>query len=246
MTVYVGAERKRWAVHEKLLTSQSDYFKRAISSMDRRKIFKGKKGSAEPGESGGSDDPDSLDLPDDDPKLFALTVRWLYGMTFAGRYEFAPVVAAVAGAEDVTVRDYMALYVLGTKLGIEGLKNAAINVVYDHYHAGLSSPSSGVERRRCPDLRDVRYVFENTAEDAQLRRLLIVSTLFYLFSSKDLPGNLPPEWEGVLRSNGDIGWELIKMVNGWRWVMGASCPSMTIKKRCSFHEHTDGGQRCDD
>lgn len=243
VNVYVGPERKKWAVHEKLLTSQSDYFKLAFNTKDLKRTMN--VDQQPPTSSGSTDDSDSLDLPDDDPKLFAMAIRWLYGITFAGRCEFPPV---GTDGTDVSVRDYMALYVLASKLGVEGLKNAAVNVVYDYYHAGVAIG----EKRRCPDLRDVRFVFERTGEDAQMRRLLVVSTLFYLFSRKDNSSSnnnadsLPAEWEEVLRSTGEIGWELIKMVNTWKWVMGAGCPAMTIKKRCSFHEHTEGGARCDD
>lgn len=242
MSVYVGSERKKWAVHEKLLTSQSEFFRQALSSKEPR-VITDTPSTSTPGS--GTPDPDSLNLPDDDPKLFAMAVRWLYGVTFAGQCEFQPV---GGDGPDVTVRDYMALYVLASKLEIEGLKNAAINVVYDYYHSGIIVG----EKRRCPDLRDVRFVFDHTPEESQMRRLLVVSILFYLFNRKDKnlsgnPGGLPAEWEEVLRANGSIGWELIKMLNSWKWIMGQPCPAMTIKKRCSFHEHSaEGGASCDD
>lgn len=237
MDVFVGPQRKKWAIHEKLLTSQSEYFRLAIGVMDRGR----------PGDASGSGNigSDSIELPDDDPKLFAMAVRWLYGITFAGRCEFPKVDGE---SSDVTVRDYMGLYVLASKLVIEGLKNASISVVYDYFHAGVSPG----DKRRCPDLRDVRFVFDNTVEDSQMRHLLIVSTLFYLFGRKDrtiLSSStcLPTEWEEVLRSRGDIAWELIKMMGTWNWVIGGNCPNMRVKGRCYFHDHTgDSVGRCED
>jgi hypothetical protein len=233
VNIHVGGDRKKWALHERLLSSHSEYFRKAIEA-NRSKA--GNNAVA------ASDQSNRIDLPNDDPKLFAMAVRWLYGITFAGKFEF-PVPIAAGGESrsgDISVHDYMALYVMATKLEIQGLKNAAVDAIYHFYHGDGAVEEGG--KRRCPDLRDVKYVFENTVADAPIRRLLVVSTLFYLFSRKNERQSnlLPDEWEEVIRSSGDIGWEIIKMVYSWNWVLGSNCPAMAVKKPCSFHEHGEG------
>jgi hypothetical protein len=53
-------------VHEKLLVSQSEYFKEYFS----------------PDADGDKKRPEEMKLPDEEPKLFALFIRWLYGTAF--------------------------------------------------------------------------------------------------------------------------------------------------------------------
>jgi hypothetical protein len=73
-------------VHEKLLVSQSEFFKGHFAQGD-----------------------DEMKLPDDEPKLFALFIRWLYGTAFlpsggARNFRFLPPVAT----NGLTVRYYYA------------------------------------------------------------------------------------------------------------------------------------------
>ncbi|KAL1879105.1 hypothetical protein VTK73DRAFT_7329 [Phialemonium thermophilum] len=260
VNVYVGREARQWSIHEKLFASKSSFFREEFyklkNQQDNKYALGARKRPAseldQPDKANaagnpitaqsmrGDEDKLSLELPGEDPKLFAVVVRWVYGVTFAKRCDLATM-----GTSSLTVRERMALYILACKLDIEGLKNAAVDLVYDHFHAGLNPG----DKRRCPDMRDVQYVFDHTPEGSPLRRLLIVTSLFYLFSVKD-PGEagieLPQSWKAVLVSNGEIGFEIIKMANSWRWVIGITCPSMTIKKRCSFHEHTDGLVVCEE
>lgn len=60
VTVIVGYEEKRWTVHEKLLVSQSEFFRNHFAQENVTEIR----------------------LPREDPRLFALFIRWLYGTAF--------------------------------------------------------------------------------------------------------------------------------------------------------------------
>ncbi|KAK3321187.1 hypothetical protein B0T19DRAFT_466468 [Cercophora scortea] len=224
VTVAIGPELKKWAVHEKLLSSKSVYFDR---------VFNGDE-DTEPS--------DELHLPLEEPKLFGLLIRWLYGTAFATSggtriFRFAP-----PDEKETTVRDYLGLYMLGAKLSIAGVRNAAIDALYAHFAEPLEAHSELAPR--CPDLADVKYVFDNTDENCQLRRLLIAHTLFFLFNKKrTVPASgsggsaFPAEWDDeVLRSSGDIGLALIRMLAEWRWVMGRNVPEMKIKPRQEFHD----------
>jgi hypothetical protein len=59
VTVKVGPQEHNWMVHEKLLVSQSEFFREQL-----------KDGATE------------IKLPEDDPRIFGFVVRWLYGTTF--------------------------------------------------------------------------------------------------------------------------------------------------------------------
>ena len=168
-----------------------------------------------------------------------MTIRWVYGKAFAGKHQFAPV-----GSEggSITVQDYIALYVFAHKLGIEGLKNAAIDVIYDYFFAAAAEPG---KNRRCPNTADIQYVFKHTENGSQLRCLIVVAGLFYLFSERDTaPGNPLEDWEETFRADGTIGWEFLRMLGGWKWVMGQNCPGMLVRVKCNFHEHSPGNPKC--
>ncbi|KAL2018524.1 hypothetical protein VTK56DRAFT_736 [Thermocarpiscus australiensis] len=211
VTIAVGPEEKRWAVHEKLLSDQSEFFD---------EFFNGSEDTA---------GQDEMKLPDEDPKLFALFIRWLYGTAFATSGGNRVFRFTQPDGKDVTVRDYLALYVLGGKFGILGVRNAVIDVLYVYF--GEAS-----DDHKAPNLLDVKYIFDHTLPDAPIRRFLIAHTLFYLFSKNRRNAPLPGEWAGVLTENGEIGCAMIRMLADWNWVIGANAPAMKIKPRTEFHE----------
>jgi len=114
-----------------------------------------------------------------------------------------------------------------------GLRNAAVDVIYNHFGDGKQAGT------KCPDLRDVEYIFDamNNSE-SHMCRLLVVYVNFYLFSKKRQNSRppLPVDWATVLERNGRIGWSMISMMADWKWVMGSNAPRMTIKHRHDFHD----------
>ncbi|KAM7187895.1 hypothetical protein V8F20_010764 [Naviculisporaceae sp. PSN 640] len=219
VTVKVGQEGKKWAVHAKLLCSKSKFFDSYFNGNEEHQ------------------GQDIMSLPAEDPKLFALLVRWLYGTAFANSggtriFRFSP-----PDGRDITVRDYIGLYILGDKIQIMGVKNAAVDALYAYFgpDADKDKPTDPNEIR-APDLRDIQYCFENTAPDSHMRRLLVAHALFYLFGKKRLTTPLPAAWEEVISKNGEIAWSMVKMLSDWKWVMGVNVPHMKIKARQDFHE----------
>lgn len=130
----------------------------------------------------------------------------------------------------ITVRDYLGLYILGQTVQLPGLRNACIDVLYSYYAAET-------EEVRVPDMRDVQFVFENTtqAPDSQMRRLLVAHCMFHLFGVKRR-GPLPPDWQEVMEPRLAVAWEGYKMLADWKWVIGENVPTMKIKARQAFHE----------
>lgn len=87
VTIAVGPEEKRWAVHEKLLSSQSEYFNAYFNGSE---------------ENAGREE---MKLPDEDPKLFALFIRWLYGTAFATSGGNRVFRFPVPDGKEITIRD---------------------------------------------------------------------------------------------------------------------------------------------
>ncbi|KAJ4398778.1 hypothetical protein N0V85_006196 [Neurospora sp. IMI 360204] len=247
VVVSVGAERRKWNVHEQLLSYNSPYFKRLFNpepepvegSLSSPGCNNDHHHHPNPAAGGGGVGEDALPpsepiqevhLPTTEPKLFALLIRWLYGTAFATSggqkvFKFPP-----PQLNQVTVRDYLGLYILGQTVQLPGLRNACIDVLYNYYAAET-------EEVRVPDLHDVQYVFENTAHapDSQMRRLLVAHCMFHLYGVKRR-GPLPPDWQEVMEPRCDVAYEMFKMLADWKWVIGENVPTMKIKARHAFHE----------
>lgn len=121
---------------------------------------------------------------------------------------------------------------MGCRFGIVGLRNTVMDTLHRYYDVDTDDG----KKHMSPDLCDVQYVYDNTKPAAPIRAFLLANALFWLFSKKRATGSLPPDWVDVLRSNGDIGFEMIDMLAGWGWVIGKSTPIMKIKPRHEFHE----------
>lgn len=65
VVMVIGPEQRKWAVHEKLLTSKSPYIEKILRE----------------NEIGGQGK--EVVLADTDPKLFSMMLRWIYGTAFA-------------------------------------------------------------------------------------------------------------------------------------------------------------------
>jgi hypothetical protein len=123
----------------------------------------------------------------------------------------------------------LGVYIMGGKFGIVGVRNAVLDVLYAYY--GEAS-----DDHRSPDMRDITYVFDHTGPDAPMRRFLIAHALFFLFSKNRRGAPLPPDWAKVLNEYSEVGYDMIRMMGEWNWVMGSNAPRMAIKPRVEFHE----------
>lgn len=85
--ILVGPGQRCWTVHEKLLSTQSEFFNSYFNGSDENV------------------NREEMKLPDEDPKLFALFIRWLYGTAFATSGGSRVFRFAVPDGKEVTVRD---------------------------------------------------------------------------------------------------------------------------------------------
>ena len=109
MDVYVGEEKRHWALHHNLLCYHSDYFENHFNPDGKNRNRR-------------------LDLPDDDPRAFELLVKWLYQgklddvseMPLEKKWDYA----------DTCQK----LYVLCNRINLPRLRNHAI----DQFRKGCS------------------------------------------------------------------------------------------------------------
>ncbi|KAK4186043.1 hypothetical protein QBC35DRAFT_465047 [Podospora australis] len=209
-----GTRKKRYAVHEALLSKESPYFFEIFNGPDKANEFA---------------------LPFTDPKLFDLFTQWLYGNAFSfgpagrrGGFRFAP--PGPHKDQTIVIRDYLELYVLGYDFGMESLRNSTMDVIYDHY--GPVRPD-----HEAPAMEDVEYIFRNTPPDSPMRRFLIAHLCFFLFSEARQGQGLPEGWFKFSAENHEINTSIIRMLGDWNWVIGKNAPGMVVKKRTEFYEY---------
>lgn len=130
MTVLVGPSEVQFSIHENLLSGISDFFRSAFNS--------GFKESLE----------DKLTMPEDDPHSFELFVRWLYIRTLTPTALCNSTVSAnvmlgkdfTAGSSTACIQDYLRLYVLASKILVEELENACVDMAHAFYSVGMRRP----------------------------------------------------------------------------------------------------------
>lgn len=130
MTVLVGPSEVQWRLHENLLSGISDFFRSAFNS--------GFKESLE----------DRLAMPEDDPHSFELFIRWLYIRTLTPTAVSNSTLAAnvmlgkdfTAGSSTACIQDYLRLYVLASKVLVEELENACVDMAHAFYSVGMRRP----------------------------------------------------------------------------------------------------------
>ncbi|KAK0741775.1 hypothetical protein B0T21DRAFT_433138 [Apiosordaria backusii] len=244
--IYVGPNNQPWNVHEKLLIENSPYFARTLGALRVQNPAADQRldgPASSPGHFGHGFGPantpvpennDALRLPDVDPKLFNMFLRWGYGTAFAlsgntRSFRFPPPSSEEGGA---TIRDYLGVYILGYKFETEALRNACVDVLYDYM-----GPAS--DDHMCLAMQDVAFVFQNTPSESPMRRFLVAHLLFYIFSRNRRAMPLPQEW-GTVLEKGDFGisWTMFRMLGDWNWAIGDNVPVMIIKPRTEFHDKT--------
>ncbi|KAK3068872.1 hypothetical protein LTR53_013235 [Teratosphaeriaceae sp. CCFEE 6253] len=141
--IYVGPERKHWALHRNLLCHHSSFFETEFEGHEVPK--------------GGTKDGESvLELPDDDAKGFQLLVKWLY----QGQLEDNSVLTEVEKYEYAV--SCHKLYMLCDKFDMLHLKNLAM----DLYRANLNAA------QLVPDADEINDIYRASPVGSPFRPLM--------------------------------------------------------------------------
>ncbi|KAJ5685374.1 hypothetical protein N7536_007993 [Penicillium majusculum] len=179
LTIIVGASKEPFQVHESIICTSSLFFKKAMSGS--------RKESKE----------HTLELPEDDPQVFALYSHWLYFSTI-------PVVVERVAKKKLpenSAREYNDLikaYLLGDKLLDTNFQNSVIDAIIEQ-----STTTNPDEQRYYPGEDAVKHVYHNTTESATIRKLL-VDMYVDTAAPNWLHGELPKEFlysvtEGLMK-----------------------------------------------
>ncbi|KAK7723776.1 hypothetical protein SLS64_000107 [Diaporthe eres] len=216
VTVLVGPSEVQWRLHENLLSGISDFFRSAFNS--------GFKESLE----------DRLAMPEDDPHSFELFIRWLYIRTLTPTAVSNSTLAAnvmlgkdfTAGSSTACIQDYLRLYVLASKVLVEELENACVDMAHAFYSVGM----------RRPDIKDVQYVYEHTMPGCGMRRLLKERLTMSLFKGKQ-HNPVTPEWREIMNETPDLGYDIVSEIASYNWIGGGNASAKTPAHECTFHRH---------
>ncbi len=193
VTVYVGPSKKKWVLHKNLLCARSSFFETAFGGN-----FKESKENA-------------IYLPEDDKAAFELLAGWLYNGGISRRHD--------TGAEHCW--SVIRLYILGSKLNMETLRNDAMDRIRRHYmNKGYSNDSK--------DLAEVAtYIFVHTPQSSLLRTWVAaaaVNSMTTLIPYKD--GCKP--YESVICAHGEFAVLVIRELS-WNWTQPQPHPTGSLR-----------------
>lgn len=144
--VAVGPKGVISSVHEKLIRASSPFFNKALSGAWQESQER------------------TVQLPEDEPEIFAIYVHWLY-------YGTVPVVCHEAGDSNDADAEYLNLakaYTLGDKLMDTKFQDATIDAIVEASNIINTNGTSWY-----PGTEVVQFVYDNTNESASIRTLLV-------------------------------------------------------------------------
>lgn len=171
-----------------------------------------------------------LELPEDDPKVFEMMVRWVYGRVFA----ITTVVLKQPDA-DFTIRNYFELYVIASKFLMTDLQDCITTVAYEYFT--LKDDISPRGETRCPSVADARYIYDSTPSESNMRALLADNFATDLFRGGSSHAS---EWSQLLGSSGDIGSDILARVASWKLKHNYCIPRLSLEAKCAYHAHKSG------
>ncbi|KAJ9133523.1 hypothetical protein NKR23_g10642 [Pleurostoma richardsiae] len=213
VTILVGPDRVRWSVHEGLLRNASSAFRDALHN------------ASEDGNAG------VLLLPSTDVRVWRVFIRWLYAQplnsiitTAAASAQQQQMLFPAPDEANITIRDYLGLYALATRYGVEALQNAVMDVVHDHFSRGAA-----------PEPADVLFAYDSTPEGSHMRRVLSILVAQRMFAGDR--GGAPEGWPEALAANGQIGRDVVCRV--WKWGVrkGEVLRGRRLRRKCKYHVH---------
>ncbi|KAL4867076.1 hypothetical protein BDV12DRAFT_198556 [Aspergillus spectabilis] len=142
--VLVGTDKQLFAIHETLARKASAFFDKALSGLWKEANRR------------------TIELPDDDPRIFGLFVSWLYFLTIPTNIDDDDEKKSLKWIELAKV------YVLGDRLLCPHFKNAAVDAIVEK-----SSLEASQDGDPCPDGVAIWYIYRHSIKDALIRKLMV-------------------------------------------------------------------------
>jgi len=158
--IYVSPQNTHWILHEKLLSTRSQFFR---SIFQRKSPGKPTKGDQPPSFESNK----TLGLPDEEDEPFRMFVGWLYS-------GYVPV-----PEKEGDLGVLFDVYLMGEKWAIASLIKDVLDAVRKWYRTSDTFPG----------LRRVQYIYANTDSESPMRKLLVGSVARMLALRGDMPAH---------------------------------------------------------
>lgn len=150
MKITVGTSKEPFHIHESVLCTSSHFFKAAMSGSWKESTEH------------------TIELPEDDPKAFAVYSHWLYFAKIPGLLQVAKKgESAKQSAQEYY--DLVSAYVLGDKLLDAKFQNSVIDAIIDTWFTADIRDG----KVYFPDADAVSHAYNNTTESSKLRQMLV-------------------------------------------------------------------------
>ena len=224
--IYVGKQKRHWAIHRNLLCHASDYLASELLAENSNPALdiSSKNRNLNGSVNGVTADENHLELTDFDPVGFELFVKWLY----QGRIDDVSTFSSDQQKYEYAVACHK-LYMLCERFAMPYLKNIAI----DQYRRGLSETSL------VPDAEEINQIYRESPSNSPFRRLMAKIAARQLM---DPEGDKDAEtYRMCFQDNPDFAIELFNTIKGESGGMLFDDPTEQID--CEYHDH-DGGVNC--
>jgi hypothetical protein len=230
VTIYVGAEKQGWVLNEELLCDRVPYFKAAFSSAFKEGMEK------------------TMELPEDNPRAFAVFVEWLYtneircdrcslrtepwqtpGST-TPKFRRQKSLKHPSATDDL---DFFALWVFADKLGIVSLAERVLQELESccNSHGEVFSKEG------------LHFAYDNTSESSDLRSTLLrVLLRRYFVNYTAIESMEAGLMETIATSHTTLVFDLLKKVHEHTTIVGSACNIWG----CRVHEQNEWAEDGED
>ncbi|KAI9655596.1 MAG: hypothetical protein M1821_005390 [Bathelium mastoideum] len=224
--VYVGKQKRHWALHRNLLCHASGYLADELLTGKSTPALDAaaKKRTLNGNVNGLATDEETLELNSFDPAGFELFVKWLY----QGRIDDVSTLSSDQQKYEHAVACHK-LYLLCDRFEMPYLKNIAI----DQYRKGLAETSL------VPDADEINQIYRESPPDSPFRKLMVKIAARQLMDPED--DKDAAAYRACFEDSPDFAIQLFNTIKAGSG--GTLFDDPTKETDCEYHDH-EGGVSC--
>ncbi|KAI9688062.1 MAG: hypothetical protein M1822_001567 [Bathelium mastoideum] len=224
--VYVGKQKRHWALHRNLLCHASGYLADELLTGKSTPALDAaaKKRTLNGNVNGLATDEETLELNSFDPAGFELFVKWLY----QGRIDDVSTLSSDQQKYEHAVACHK-LYLLCDRFEMPYLKNIAI----DQYRKGLAETSL------VPDADEINQIYRESPPDSPFRKLMVKIAARQLMDPED--DKDAAAYRACFEDSPDFAIQLFNTIKAGSG--GTLFDDPTEETDCEYHDH-EGGVSC--